>query len=302
MFRALARSRRRRLSPRALALSLSRGASLLPLSSLCPNLLRRRRRPRAGHHRKALHGHDRAVGGGDFLGGGEQARQARCACRRAPPGCASGSAPGARNCARVASALSGTPLLTLHHCRRYCAAAASAAATASAAAATPCATPPPPLFSAPSFFFFLLAPPLRPPLQDVPPILVTPKYYLVSILRGGVYVLATVATEVRARARAASCQRVPGLRAAPRRRLCPTLALAFVRAPSPPPSAAAVRAWMQTAALSVIEFLHRVYDVFHEYFGEVRRTHRPRPFFGCCERPARSARAHIVRALFPLRR
>ena len=182
--------------------ALSRGASLLPLSSLCPNLLRRRRRPRAGHHRKALHGHDRAVGGGDFLGGGEQARQARCAGRRAPPGCASGSAPGARNCARVASALSGTPLLTLHHCRRYCAAAASAAATASAAAATPCATPPPPLFSAPSFFFFLLAPPLRPPLQDVPPILVTPKYYLVSILRGGVYVLATVATEVRARARA----------------------------------------------------------------------------------------------------
>lgn len=60
---------------------------------------------------------------------------------------------------------------------------------------------------------------------------------------------------------------------------------------------------MQTAALSVIEFLHRVYDVFHEYFGEVRRTHGPRPFFfGCCERPARSARAHIVRALFPLRR
>jgi hypothetical protein len=36
---------------------------------------------------------------------------------------------------------------------------------------------------------------------------------------------------------------------------------------------------MQTAALSVIEFLHRVYDVFHEYFGEVRRTHGPRPFF-----------------------
>ena len=153
-----------------------------------------------------------------------------------------------------------------------------------------------------ALFFFLLAPPLRPPLQDVPPILVTPKYYLVSILRGGVYVLATVATEVRARARAASCQRAPGLRAAPRPRLCPTLALAFVRAPSPPPSAAAARAWMQTAALSVIEFLHRVYDVFHEYFGEVRRTHRPRPFFCCCERPARSARAHIVRALFPLRR
>jgi hypothetical protein len=41
----------------------------------------------------------------------------------------------------------------------------------------------------------------------VPPILVTPKYYLVSILRGGVYVLATVATEVRARARArARCE------------------------------------------------------------------------------------------------
>lgn len=34
-------------------------------------------------------------------------------------------------------------------------------------------------------------------MQDVPPVLVTPKYYLVSIYRNGLYFLATLNTEVR---------------------------------------------------------------------------------------------------------
>lgn len=33
--------------------------------------------------------------------------------------------------------------------------------------------------------------------DDVPPVLVTPKYYLVSIYRNGLYFLATLTTEVR---------------------------------------------------------------------------------------------------------
>lgn len=56
-------------------------------------------------------------------------------------------------------------------------------------------------------------------LQDVPPILVTPKYYLVNIYRGGLYFLATLNGEL--------------------------------------------------PCLSTVEFLHRLFDVFNEYFGEV---------------------------------
>lgn len=55
--------------------------------------------------------------------------------------------------------------------------------------------------------------------DDVPPIIVTAKYYLVNIYRGGLYFLATVTSEL--------------------------------------------------AALSVVEFLHRMYAIFEGYFGEV---------------------------------
>lgn len=55
--------------------------------------------------------------------------------------------------------------------------------------------------------------------DDVPPIIVSAKYYLVNIYRGGLYFLATLTSEL--------------------------------------------------AALSTIEFLHRLYDVFEGYFGEV---------------------------------
>jgi AP-3 complex subunit mu len=56
-------------------------------------------------------------------------------------------------------------------------------------------------------------------LQDVPPILVTPKYYLLNIYRGGLYIVSVVTGEL--------------------------------------------------APLSGVEFLHRVFDVLQDYFGEV---------------------------------
>jgi len=110
------------------------------------------------------------------------------------------------------------------------------------------------------------------PTQDVPPILVTAKYYLVNIYRNGLYFLATLATEVRDAARRTHIHARAPARAALSGHACKGGGVCacvdfwqHYPPPPPPPS----RCLPQQDALGVVEFLHRLFDTFQEYFGEV---------------------------------